>query len=53
MMKILMIGGTGTISSAITRLLAESEHELQEEDPDFDGWCDRVIAAQEKDKIGL
>ena len=28
MMKILMIGGTGTISSAITRLLAESEHEL-------------------------
>ena len=28
MMKILMIGGTGTISSAITRQLAESEHEL-------------------------
>ena len=27
-MKILMIGGTGTISSAITRQLAESEHEL-------------------------
>ena len=28
MMRILMIGGTGTISSAITRQLAESEHEL-------------------------
>ena len=28
MMKILMIGGTGTISSAITRQLAESGHEL-------------------------
>ena len=28
MMKTLMIGGTGTISSAITRQLAESEHEL-------------------------
>jgi nucleoside-diphosphate-sugar epimerase len=28
MMKILMIGGTGTISSAITRQLAQSEHEL-------------------------
>ena len=28
MMKILMIGGTGTISSAITRQLAGSEHEL-------------------------
>ena len=27
-MRILMIGGTGTISSAITRQLAESEHEL-------------------------
>ena len=27
-MKILIIGGTGTISSAITRQLAESEHEL-------------------------
>ena len=27
-MKILFIGGTGTISSAITRQLAESEHEL-------------------------
>ena len=27
--------------------------ELQEEDPEFDGWCDRVIAAQEKAKIGL
>ena len=27
--------------------------ELQEEDPDFDRWCDRVIAAQEKAKIGL
>ena len=27
-MKILMIGGTGTISSAITRQLAESGHEL-------------------------
>ena len=27
MMRILMIGGTGTISSAITRQLAESEHE--------------------------
>lgn len=27
-MKILMIGGTGTISSAITRLLAASGHEL-------------------------
>lgn len=27
-MKILMIGGTGTISSAITQQLAESEHEL-------------------------
>ena len=28
MMKILMIGGTGTISSAITRQLAESDNEL-------------------------
>ena len=28
MMRILMIGGTGTISSAITRQLAKSEHEL-------------------------
>ena len=28
MMKILMIGGTGTISSAITRQLAASGHEL-------------------------
>ena len=27
-MKILIIGGTGTISSAVTRLLAESGHEL-------------------------
>lgn len=27
-MKILLIGGTGTISSAITRQLAESDHEL-------------------------
>ena len=27
-MKILLIGGTGTISSAITRQLAESEHEV-------------------------
>ena len=27
-MKILMIGGTGTISSAITRQLAESGHDL-------------------------
>ena len=27
-MKILMIGGTGTISSAITRQLAESGHNL-------------------------
>ena len=27
-MKILLIGGTGTISSAITRQLAESGHEL-------------------------
>ncbi len=27
-MKILLIGGTGTISSAITRQLASSEHEL-------------------------
>jgi nucleoside-diphosphate-sugar epimerase len=27
-MKILMIGGTGTISSAITRQLAENDHEL-------------------------
>lgn len=27
-MRILIIGGTGTISSAITRQLAESEHEL-------------------------
>ena len=27
-MKILMIGGTGTISSAITRQLAASGHEL-------------------------
>ena len=27
-MKILLIGGTGTISSAITRQLAESRHEL-------------------------
>ena len=27
-MKILMIGGTGTISSAITRQLAASENEL-------------------------
>jgi len=28
MMKILLIGGTGTISSAITRQLAESGHDL-------------------------
>ena len=27
-MKILLIGGTGTISSAITRQLAETEHEV-------------------------
>ena len=27
-MKILIIGGTGTISSAITRQLSESDHEL-------------------------
>ena len=27
-MRILIIGGTGTISSAITRQLADSEHEL-------------------------
>jgi nucleoside-diphosphate-sugar epimerase len=27
-LKILMIGGTGTISSAITRQLAESGHDL-------------------------
>lgn len=27
-MRILIIGGTGTISSAITRQLAESGHEL-------------------------
>ena len=27
-MKILFIGGTGTISMAITRLLAEQGHEL-------------------------
>lgn len=27
-MRILLIGGTGTISSAITRLLAKSDHEL-------------------------
>ena len=27
-MRILLIGGTGTISSAITRLLADSDHEL-------------------------
>ena len=27
--------------------------ELQEEDPEFDAWCDRVIAAQEADKQNI
>jgi hypothetical protein len=27
-----------------------SHPECQVEDPDFDAWCDRVIAAQEKAK---
>ena len=49
-MRSLMIGGTGTISSAITRQLAESGHELQVEDPEFDQWCDKVIGAQEQAK---
>lgn len=64
-MKILIIGGTGTISSAVpgfqctTRfdegvrrcvdyILAHPE--LQVDDPEFDQWCDRVIAAQERAK---
>ena len=47
-MKILMIGGTGTISSAITRQLAHPE--LQVDDPEFDQWCDKVIEAQEQTK---
>ena len=47
-MKILMIGGTGTISSAITRQLAHPE--LQVDDPEFDQWCDKVIEAQEQAK---
>ena len=43
-MKILMIGGTGTISSAITRQLAAAGH---------DQWCDRIIAAQEQAKRSI
>ena len=59
MMKILMIGGTGTISSATTRfdegvrrcvsyILAHPEQQV--DDPEFDQWCDKVIAAQEQAK---
>lgn len=40
-MKILIIGGTGTISSAITRQLAAEGHDL---------WCDRVIETLENSK---
>ena len=61
-MKILLIGGTGTISSATTRfdegirrcidyILAHPE--LQVDDPEFDQWCDKVIEAQEQAKKNL
>lgn len=43
----LFIGGTGTISMAITRALSKNP-ECQIEDPEFDAWCDKVIAAQEE-----
>lgn len=64
-MKALFIGGTGTISSAITRQLATvrfdqgariaveymlSHKECQQDDPEFDQWCDSIIAAQEEAK---
>ena len=41
-MKALFIGGTGTISMAIVKRLAE--------DPEFDSFCDRVIDAIENAK---
>ena len=36
------------VRRALAYILAHPE--LQKEDPEFDGWCDRVIAAQEKAK---
>lgn len=30
-----------------------AHHELQVEDPEFDAWCDKVIAAQEKAKQSI
>lgn len=73
-MKALFIGGTGTISTAITQLVAQtpgwelyllnqgihqtidyilSHPEQQVEDPEFDAWCDRVIATLEEAKRSL
>ena len=58
-MKILMIGGTVSpgswqrvaTASSVDYILAHPE--LQVEDPEFDAWCDRVIAAQEKAKQSI
>ena len=63
-LRILMIGGTGTISSAITRQLAASGHELwllnrgtrSHEVPagvTQVKWCDNIIDAQEQAKSHL
>lgn len=41
-MKALFIGETGTISTAIVRRLLV--------DPEFDEWCDKVIAAIDEAK---
>ena len=45
--KALFIGGTGTIENIL------AHPELQEPDPEFDAWCDRVIAAMEQAKSSL
>lgn len=43
-MRVLFIGGTGTISMAITKQL------VQQEDLEFDAWCDNIINVLEKAK---
>lgn len=55
--KALFIGGTGVISTAVCRraldqgwhmtVLNRGRSGAQTPDPDFDAWCDRVLAARQ------
>jgi hypothetical protein len=47
-MRVLLIGGTGVISSAVSARAVQNSHpECQKKDPEFDAGCDTVIAAYE------